>query len=98
MQALEVIYSKAKAMERSKVMLFDGFRHALHYVSEDKNSTFADTAAIVIRLGAPQRKQLGGMTVVSQTPSPRTTPAVSQHATSFWSTCRAPGFVETVVG
>jgi len=59
--ALEVIYSKAKAMERTKTLFYAGFRHALNYLSEDKNVTFAATVEQLIALNPPERKQLIGL-------------------------------------
>lgn len=61
LQALEVIYSKAKAMERTKTLFYAGFRHALNYLSEDKNVTFAATVEQLIALNPPERKQLIGL-------------------------------------
>jgi hypothetical protein len=49
-QAAEVIYARSKAMERSKYMHFNAFKHALHAVAEDR---FDDYSAIVDQVPHP---------------------------------------------
>jgi hypothetical protein len=72
--ALEVIFAKAKAMERSKTLFFNGFRQALNSIADDKNVPFDVVVEQILGGGAQQlqgaRKQLGGMAGKSAPPRP----------------------------